>query len=56
MRFCLRGEPSEGSPAIEEDEDHRRTSQGDQGQGREVGNQVKVDAHGDLVTKGMLLV
>ena len=40
------GAASEGAAAVEEDEDHGRPRQGDQGQGSEVGDQVKVDAHG----------
>ncbi len=46
------GEGSEGAAAEEEDEDHRRTGQGDQGQGAEVGDEVKVDAHGEATGEG----
>ena len=38
---------SEGAAAVEKDEDHSRTSQGDQSQGCEVGNQGEIDAHGE---------
>ena len=38
---------SEGAAAVEEDEDHRRTGQGDQGQGSEVGDEMEIDAHAD---------
>ena len=45
---------SEGAAAVEEDEDDGRTCQGDQGQGSEVGDQVKIDAHaGDLAGVGV---
>jgi hypothetical protein len=37
---------SESAAAVEEDEDHGGASQGDQGKGGEVGDQVEVDAHG----------
>ncbi len=37
---------SEGAAAVEEDEDHGRAGQGDQGQGAEVGDEVEVDTHG----------
>ena len=39
-------ETSEGAAAIEKDEDHGRSRQGDQGQGSEIGDQVKINAHG----------
>ena len=39
-------EASEGAATVEEDEDHRRSRQGDQGQGSEIGDQVKINAHG----------
>ena len=39
-------EGSEGAATVEEDEDHRRSRQGYQGQGSEVGDQVEIDAHG----------
>ena len=38
-------ETSEGSSAIEENEDHSRSSQRDHGEGREVGDQVEIEAH-----------
>jgi hypothetical protein len=38
---------SEGAAAEEENEDHGRARQGDQGQGAEVGDQMEVDAHGE---------
>jgi H+/Cl- antiporter ClcA len=41
------GRTSESAAAIEEDEDHRRTRQGDQGQGAEVGDEVEIDTHGE---------
>jgi H+/Cl- antiporter ClcA len=37
---------SERAAAVEEDEDHSRAGQGDQGESGEVGDQMKVDAHG----------
>ena len=37
---------SEGAAAVEKNKDHSRTGQGDQGEGGEVGDQMKVDAHG----------
>ena len=37
---------SESATAVEENEDHGGSRQGDQGQSSEVGNQMKVDAHG----------
>jgi H+/Cl- antiporter ClcA len=39
-------EPSESAAPIEEDEDHGRSGQGDQGQGAEVGDEMEVDTHG----------
>ncbi|KEF42698.1 MAG: chloride channel protein [Cyanobium sp. CACIAM 14] len=36
---------SEGAPAVEEDEDHGRAGQGDQGQGAEIGDEMEVDTH-----------
>ncbi len=36
---------SEGTAAEEEDEHHGWTRKGDQGQGGEVGDQVKINAH-----------
>ena len=41
------GDASECPAAIEENEDHGRTSQGDQRKGTEIGDQMEVDAHGD---------
>lgn len=43
---------SEGAAAVIEDEDHGRTGQGDQGQRAEVGDQMKVDAHGASAEEG----
>jgi H+/Cl- antiporter ClcA len=39
-------ESSEGAAAVEEDENHGRTGQGDQGQGAEVRDEMEVDTHG----------
>ncbi|WP_371734099.1 chloride channel protein [Synechococcus sp. CCY 9618] len=41
----LAADQSEGAAAVEEDEDHRRSGQGDQGQGAEVGDEMEVDTH-----------
>ena len=37
---------SESASAVEKNEDHSRASQSDQRKGGEVGDQMKVDAHG----------
>ena len=37
---------SEGTAAVEEDEDHSGASKSDQRKGGEIGDQVDVDAHG----------
>ena len=42
----MEGRDSEGAAPVEEDEDHRRTGQGDQGQSAEVGDEMEVDTHG----------
>ncbi len=41
----------ESAAAIEKDEDHCGTGQSDQGQGSEVGDQMKVDAHDVLLVR-----
>jgi H+/Cl- antiporter ClcA len=50
----LDGRPvsSEGSAPVEEDEDHGRAGQGDQGQGAEVGDEVEVDTHDAAAGEG----
>ena len=43
---------SEGAAAIEKNEDHRGARQRDQRQSHEVGNQVKINAHGAILAGG----
>lgn len=45
---------SEGAAPVEQDEDHGRARQGDQGQGRKVGDQVEI--HRDQVESRSLEV
>jgi hypothetical protein len=44
-------ENSEGAATIKKDKDHGRSCQGDQGEGSEVGDEVKINAHNDWLVR-----